>query len=286
MDDDANNPESAKLRTKVVKQLAKEEKRKKEKRLKAAKKAAAKQKAKKKKREKKEKKLMNNMCVAGSGFLISNQGLIATALHVIENAKLIFIRFPLLDLELKGKPFIKDSNNDIAILKISKTELAKVYKDDIPLGHFKSVNARIGENVFTFGYPYGEILGSNPKFTDGRISDISGINDNPTHYQMTNPIQPGNSGGPLINKSGHLIGMVVSSFNDQFAIEISGAVPQNVNFAVKVEYLSQALQSKNIKVSLLKSTQEEQEYLPTEVIAEKIMPLVAQIRIPKPKEDL
>ena len=63
-----------------------------------------------------------------------------------------------------------------------------------------------------------------------------------------------------------------------------GAVPQNVNFAVKVEYLSQALQSKNIKVPLLKSTQDEQEYLPTEVIAEKIMPLVAQIRIPK--EDL
>ena len=281
MDDDANNQESAELRTKVIKQREKEEKRKKEARSKAAKKAAATRKAKKIKREKEELELIDNSFCQGSGFLVSDQGLVITAYHVIENSRLFFIRFPLLDLEFRGKVFLVDRNNDIAILKIPKTEFKKVYKDDIPIRHFKSVNARVGENVITFGYPFGEILGSSPKLTDGRISDTSGMNDNPTHYQITNPIQPGNSGGPLINKSGHLIGVVIGSMSDQYAVEISGAVPQNVNFAVKVEYLSQALQSKNIKVPVLKSTQEQQDHLPTEVIAEKIMPLVTQIRLPK-----
>jgi S1-C subfamily serine protease len=73
--------------------------------------------------------------------------------------------------------------------------------------------------------------------TKGEISSLSGLQDDPCHYQITVPIQPGNSGGPLIDESGNVVGLINSRVNDRYAYLTSGMLPQNVNYAVKCSYI-------------------------------------------------
>ena len=98
---------------------------------------------------------------------------------------------------------------------------------------------RMGDKVFTIGYPHIGTMGLNPKYTEGVIS-VTGIKDNPTVFQTTVPIQPGNSGGPLFNEKGEVIGLTTSSLS-LLAIESMGAVPQNVNYAVKSSFVKNTI---------------------------------------------
>ena len=96
-------------------------------------------------------------------------------------------------------------------------------------GDFSRVS--IKDKVLTIGYPPVKIMGVRLKYTEGVISAVTGIRDNPTVFQTTVPIQPGNSGGPLFNDKGEVVGLTTSSLS-LLAIESMGAVPQNVNYAV------------------------------------------------------
>ena len=107
----------------------------------------------------------------------------------------------------------------------------------IPFVISTSSKTKLGEDVFTLGFPLGEILGKSSKFSSGKINSLFGIQDDPRVYQISNPIQPGNSGGPLFNSNGEFIGIVFSSLNAKFFYENSDIIPQNVNFAIKSDYL-------------------------------------------------
>ena len=100
-----------------------------------------------------------------------------------------------------------------------------------------SSNCKSGDRIFVTGYPLQGTLSSNVKYTDGVISDMSGIRDDSSKIQHTAQIQPGNSGGPLVLSDGRVIGVVVSSLSESFALKTSGALPQGVNFAIKSEYI-------------------------------------------------
>ena len=89
------------------------------------------------------------------------------------------------------------------------------------------------EKVFTIGYPLNDVMGSNYKVTDGIISSKSGIEDDVRYYQISVPLQPGNSGGPLFNKDGNIIGITSARLNSQAV----GTQVENVNYAIKSSYL-------------------------------------------------
>jgi S1-C subfamily serine protease len=94
----------------------------------------------------------------------------------------------------------------------------------------------MGQDVFTVGYPNPGLQGVSAKYTKGTISSLTGFKDDLRLYQVSVPIQPGNSGGPLLDENGNILGVVIAMLNAKKTFEISGSLPQNVNYAVKSLY--------------------------------------------------
>ena len=174
---------------------------------------------------------------SGSGSIISETGLVVTNYHVIEEKSEISVFFPQLNKEYYADVVLKDKINDLAILKLQDFIFSEIFLSSIPFVISTSSKTKLGEDVFTLGFPLGEILGKSSKFSSGKINSLFGIQDDPRVYQISNPIQPGNSGGPLFNSNGEFIGIVFSSLNAKFFYENSDIIPQNVNFAIKSDYL-------------------------------------------------
>jgi S1-C subfamily serine protease len=114
--------------------------------------------------------------------------------------------------------------------------LLKVAGKFIPIPISKE-DAALGDAVFTIGFPNVDLQGTQPKYTDGKISSLAGIKDDLRQYQISVPVQPGNSGGPLVDSAGSVKGVIVARLNDIAVLETSGTIPQNVNYAVKAKYL-------------------------------------------------
>lgn len=167
----------------------------------------------------------------GSCFAMSKDGYFGTNNHVIKKTKNIEITLFENKVQHSYKASIvsQDENNDVAILKISDTSFKGF--DSIPykLGDAQSM----GERVFTIGYPMTTIMGSNMKYTDGSISSLTGIKDDVRFYQISVPVQPGNSGGPLFTYDGLMIGITTSEINSKKI----GIDFQNVNYAIKSSYM-------------------------------------------------
>jgi S1-C subfamily serine protease len=128
-----------------------------------------------------------------------------------------------------------DKTDDLALLKVDGGIFPA-------LAISPKESANLGQEVFTIGFPNIEMQGLQPKYTDGRISSLSGMQDDPTEYQISVPVQPGNSGGPLCDASGEVVGIVVARLNDMAVMQLQGVVPQNVNYAVKGRLARQLLQ--------------------------------------------
>jgi S1-C subfamily serine protease len=141
-----------------------------------------------------------------------------------------------------AKILVKDKVNDLVILKIDQKGFD--LGQEIPYSFdFKTLD--VGEEVFTLGYPMVDVMGEEQKFTDGRISAKSGIDGDITTYQITTPIQPGNSGGPLFDsETGNVIGIVSSTLNrDVYNAE-------NVNYALKSNLLKNLIDSSPEVISI------------------------------------
>ena len=169
---------------------------------------------------------------SGSGFFLSKKGYVATNAHVVENAKSIeiFLNSDIIGLKsYNAKIALIDEINDVAILKIVDDSFIEL--KNIPYSIEKS--AEIGEKVFTIGFPINSVMGDNFKVSNGIINANSGIKDDIRFMQISIPIQPGNSGGPVFNDSGNIVGLTTSRLNGD-AIGIS---VENVNYAIKSTYL-------------------------------------------------
>ena len=130
----------------------------------------------------------------------------------------------------KAKIISSDKQNDLAVIKIDDSNF-KAYPK-LPY-NFKTQISDIGSNVFALGYPMAlSIMGSEVKFTDGKISSKTGFKGDITTYQISVPVQPGNSGGPLFDFDGNIIGIV--------SAKIMAA--DNVSYAVKTSYLQNLLE--------------------------------------------
>lgn len=164
----------------------------------------------------------------GTAFAIKSPNTFLTARHVIVGAR---------DIKIfcghdQGGPAVVESNdagNDIAVLRSDVK--AKAFLELAPAD---SVSP--GDHVFTMGFPFPDLMGFQPKYTDGVVSSLSGINDSKNVMQITVPIQPGNSGGPLVDLHGKVVGVIVSTAALPYFYRHTGTVPQNVNYAVPAYY--------------------------------------------------
>ena len=171
----------------------------------------------------------------GTGFLFGSQDYIVTNYHVVKGTSAVKVKFTN-DEMIDATVVARDIQNDVAILKLTKSP--SFQSREMKFGDSSMV--RMGDEVFTIGYPHIGIMGSKPKYTKGVISAVTGIKDNPTVFQTTVPIQPGNSGGPLFNEKGEVIGLTTSSLS-LLAIESMGAIPQSVNYAVKSSFVKNTI---------------------------------------------
>ncbi len=169
---------------------------------------------------------------SGSGFFVTPAGLIATNAHVVADAKTIVVSLSndVGNFTYKAKIVLNDSKNDVALIQIDDEKFKGL--SFLPYGI--SEKADIGEKAFTIGYPLNDIMGTNYKVNDGIISAKSGINDDVRYYQISVPLQPGNSGGPLFNKDGNVIGITSAKLSSKAV----GTLIENVNYAVKATYLA------------------------------------------------
>ncbi|MCC6982485.1 MAG: trypsin-like peptidase domain-containing protein [Bauldia sp.] len=170
---------------------------------------------------------------AGSGFFISSGGHVATAAHVVEGCSSI-------EVQNYGRARIvrADEVNDIAILSVAAS--------NTPAAQFRIGSIRLGEEVTAMGFPLSDILGRSLTVTGGNVSALSGIDGDVRFLQISAPVQPGNSGGPLFDESGRLVGVVTARLDDLATLGRSGSLPQNVNFAVKATLLAGLMEAAGV----------------------------------------
>jgi len=117
---------------------------------------------------------------------------------------------------------------------------------------------RRGEGVIAYGFPLPGLLSSDPKLTRGEVNGLNGLGDNPAQYQISAAVQPGNSGGPLIDLHGNIVGVVVSKLNAGAVSRRTGDIAQNVNFAVKGAAAAEFLRRAGLSPRMADSTGTEQ----------------------------
>lgn len=168
---------------------------------------------------------------SGTGFAIGN-GCLVTNYHVIENAKSIHIQGVRGSFANTYQASVvgSDKNNDLAILKISDSQFNGF--GTIPY-KVKTSTSDVGEDIFVLGYPLTTTMGEEIKLTTGVISSKTGFQGDVSSYQISAPVQPGNSGGPLFDSKGNVIGIVSAKH--------VGA--ENVGYAIKASYLNSLVES-------------------------------------------
>ncbi|MDZ7581974.1 MAG: serine protease [Deltaproteobacteria bacterium] len=162
-----------------------------------------------------------------SGFVVTNS-------HVVVGSRII----ALLDqngAKFAAWPVLRDDVNDLAFLQVAEPRKLPAA---LPLADART---RLGSSVFTIGFPRVDVMGKTPKLSNGVISGLKGLRDDPCSYQTTVPIQPGNSGGPIFNMNGEVVGIVSSMVG--IRDEASGAISQlpNLSCAVKIECLKELI---------------------------------------------
>ena len=168
----------------------------------------------------------------GTCFAISSNGLIATNYHVINEAKTLKIIGVngIFSKKYSAKIVASDKNNDLALLKIDDYSFSTL--GNIPYV-VKSKTIDVGSEVIVLGYPLTASMGEEIKLTSGIISAKSGFQGDITSYQTTAPVQPGNSGAPLFDKNGNLIGIINAKHTNA----------ENAGYAIKSSYLLNLIES-------------------------------------------
>ena len=182
---------------------------------------------------------------SGTGFVITERQALTND-HVVRDCRQMRARTP------DGRDIVatvrqRDSRRDLAILDLAQAA-------GPPLAFRAEPEIRRGESVVTYGFPLAGMLSSGPTLTTGDISALAGLADNRAHYQISAPVQPGNSGGPLLDLSGNVVGIITSKLNAQRVAQRTGDIPQNVNFAVKAEEALAFLRENSIRPRMAPST--------------------------------
>jgi S1-C subfamily serine protease len=181
----------------------------------------------------------------GSAFPVSRVGFLLTNNHVIEGCDAV-------QLQLGNSRFaradvvVADETNDIALLRTEHHfASAAALRGGTPL--------RPGDDVVAVGFPLAGLLADQPNVTVGTVSALAGPGDDSRYVQITAPVQPGNSGGPLFDASGHLVGIVSAKLDAATTIKAAGAMPENVNFAINGSVIRAFLDGHSVRYTVARS---------------------------------
>ena len=175
---------------------------------------------------------------SGSGFAVSSSGHVITNHHVIEGCQKVKIHH-------KGEAIAAtiityDLKNDLALLKGNfRPSTVLPLSADSP---------EILQDVIVAGYPFGRRVSTSIKVTRGIISALTGIENNFSEIQIDAALQPGNSGGPIVDDRGNVVGVAVSRLDKKWALKRFGSLPENTNFGVKTSVVRSILESSNISI--------------------------------------
>ena len=157
----------------------------------------------------------------GSGFFVSNDRHILTNAHVVSGCADVRVA-PSLSVRVAAL----DDASDLALLRGPEDQVGAI-------GKFREGRGiRPGADVVVIGYPLQGVVASEANVTRGNVSALAGPGDDRRLFQMTAPVQPGNSGGPVLDTSGHVVGVTVAKLDAIKIARVTGDIPQNVNFAV------------------------------------------------------
>ena len=173
---------------------------------------------------------------SGTGFFVDQKGSFVTAAHVIAGCSVIKVKAD--DGEIfDAQQIAVDSSNDLALLRLPKTPR-----------QFVTIRAeiRLGEEIETFGFPHVEMLSSGGNFTLGNVTALTGLGDDSRYIQISAPVQAGNSGGPVLDTSGNLVGIVEAKLDAVKVAAAEGDLPQNINFALKASALAEFLSANRV----------------------------------------
>lgn len=162
--------------------------------------------------------------IEGTGFALNNKGYFITSWHLVKNADSVFVTNNLIDREAATLVYSEPSL-DIAVYKLSDDSVFK--KFPFPFS-FRETSSDIGDRIYTLGYPRKEVV-----YGEGSLSAITGFNGDTTMYQMSIPVNPGNSGGPLMDEQGYVIGLIRGKQSNL----------EGTSFAIKSELIKQSIQS-------------------------------------------
>jgi len=176
----------------------------------------------------------------GTGFFVSRAGHLLTNNHVVEGCS---------EMRVSGdghttpaKVIATDPQRDLALLQVTRASPTATFRDGKKL--------RPGENIVVVGFPFQGLLTSDPIVTTGIVSALAGMHNDRREIQISAPVQPGNSGGPVLDASGRIVGVVVAKLDSLRVARATGAIPENINFAVSGDEAQAFLREHRIKLEL------------------------------------
>jgi len=183
----------------------------------------------------------------GSGLIFSNEGYFFTNHHVVEDGKAFTVKVAGVGQMRKAKLIVVNKEYDLAILKIEDWNGISETGQPVPSLLLSAKDASVGSRIFTVGYPVIGELDASPKYTSGDLSSLTDIEIG--RMVVSCPIQPGNSGGPVVREDGQVVGVISSSMGALHFMKVTdGQMPQGLNFAIRIEYLRQLAERNSIKI--------------------------------------
>ncbi|MDA1332312.1 MAG: trypsin-like peptidase domain-containing protein, partial [Proteobacteria bacterium] len=175
---------------------------------------------------------------SGSGFAVSREGYVITNNHVIKGCQNVVIHHKGVAVPVTIVAY--DTQNDLALLKgdFSPDHVFPIRRD----------NPGLMEDVYVAGFPFGETFNSAIKITKGIVSAQSGLGNNFSQIQIDAALQPGNSGGPILDEFGNVIAVAVAKLDLKFAIDEHGVIPENTNFGIKSSVVRSILDSQRVNM--------------------------------------
>jgi S1-C subfamily serine protease len=176
---------------------------------------------------------------SGSGIVISRDGYILTNQHVVQQCGTYEVTDDK-NRTLRAALEVADNARDLALLTV---------KEKFPSAASlrKAIAPQLGENIIVVGYPLVAVLGTRPSVGFGHVTSTVGVRDNPAQMQISVPVQRGNSGGPVLDQAGNVIGIVVSKLDALKLAQRTGDLAQNVNFAIKGDVVRAFLEANKIE---------------------------------------
>jgi S1-C subfamily serine protease len=161
---------------------------------------------------------------SGSGVVFNKEGDVLSNEHVVNGCGKLSVVIG--GISHPASIVAKDSTNDIAVLRTS-------LKNNRYSSLRHSATIELGEQVMVLGYPLRGLLSEQMHATSGDVTALAGISGDSRFFQTSAPIQPGNSGGPVVDKSGSVVGLATAKLNALSVAKVTGDIPQNVNFGLK-----------------------------------------------------